>query len=73
MVAEVNEFPQSDRLRTPTEALTDMMMLGAQIERVLIIGADANGALTIMSSQMTLADANWMIDRAKLTIVTGDY
>ena len=69
-MAELKKFPPSDRTRTVKEALNDMMS-EAGVEHVVIVGALPSGGITLMSSQMTVAQANWFLDRAKTALLSG--
>jgi predicted DNA-binding ribbon-helix-helix protein len=63
-LAEIKAFPSSDRTKTVQQALEEMA-LETSVESVLLIGELPDGGLTLMSSAMTVAQANWLIDRAK--------
>lgn len=66
----VVEFPKSERNRTIPEALAEMAV-EPDVERVVLLGELTSGGTVVIASQMTNAQANWIIDRAK-KVLLGD-
>jgi len=65
MSAEIAQFPISDRKRTVDQVLDDMKN-EKDVERVVVIGINEDQtAITLMNSQMTVAEVNFFLDRAK--------
>lgn len=65
----VTPFPKSDRKRTVMEALGDMA--NELPERVVVLGELSDGSVVFMSSEMTAAHANWILDRSKKMLLEG--
>lgn len=67
----VVDFPKAERKRTIPEALADMS-IEPGVERVVLLGELTTGGTVVIASEMTVAQANWIIDRAKKVLLEDE-
>ena len=65
---KITNFPKL--MRTPHTVEEALFTAGQDpaIRRVLIIGETAAGEITLVNNNLTYAQANWLLDRAKFVI-----